>query len=432
MKKLRNIFIGTLIIGKIFAQADVDYVNDNVLRYDDYTYKANIKTVQLHEESWDHAAPIINLASGEKLEISFDDLDADQKQYSVTFIHCNANWTPSDLMTTEYIDGFTDLNFINFSFSINTIQKFTHYSLKFPQLNVKFTKSGNYIALVYLNGDKNEIAITRRFMVYDNKVNVGHTFRQSIGDDDQFSKQHLDFTINYGQYNIVDPNRNLQVVIMQNNRWDNAVTNIKPTFLGGGQLTYSLDDASTFLGGNEFRYFDIRSTRFLTERVKDVYRDEKMMNHAKLVNEESRATKPYLFYNDFNGGFVIKNRETSGNQDIEADYIYVDFFMPYLTPESAGNFYLLGKLTDWRMNSNSMLKYNYARMGYEKQLYLKQGFYNYIIVLSNDTKTGGDESVMEGSFWDTENDYTVLVYHRVLGTYFDQLIGYKKINSLRK
>lgn len=430
---LRSLFlILPLLFSGFLHSQEEDYVNDNVLKYDDHAYKPYIKTVQMHESTWDHASPIINLNSDELIELSFDDLDGDKKQYSVTFIHCNSDWTPSDLMTSEYLDGFIDLNFINFTYSMNTLQKYTHYSLLFPQQNLKFTKSGNFIALVYLNGDRKDLVLSRRFMVFDNKVNIGYSFRQSMGDDEQFSKQHLDFKITYAGYNVTNPNTDLKVTILQNNRWDNAVTDIKPTFMGGNELTYSLDDASTFSGGNEFRYFDIRSTRFLTERVKDVYRDDKLMNHAKLIDEENRAVKPYIFYNDFNGGFVIRNRESSGNQDVEADYIYVDFFMPYKNPESAGNFYILGKLCDWRLNNSSKMSYNYKRMGYEKQLYLKQGFYNYQIVLSSDVKEGGDETVIEGSHWETENDYNILVYHRKLGTYYDQLIGFKKINSLKK
>jgi hypothetical protein len=302
----------------------------------------------------------------------------------------------------------------------------------FPQQNLKFTKSGNYIVYVYVNGDKKDLVLSRRFMVFDNKVTVAHTFRQSNDGDDQFNKQHIDFTIYHSGYDITNPYSDMKVVLTQNNRWDNAVTNIKPTFMGGNQLTYSLDDASTFNGGNEFRYFDIRSMRFYTERVKEIYRDENLKNHVVLYPDENRAVKPYLFYNDFNGAFVIKNRDAIGNQDTEADYVYVDFFLPYPTPESSGNFYVMGKLTDWRMNKKSKMVYNYKRYGYEAQLYLKQGFYNYVYVLSSDTKKGGDETMIEGNHWDTENDYAVYVYHRKIGTYYDQLICYKKINSMKK
>lgn len=433
---IRVFFVLLIVItNACFSQKEIqeeDYVNDNVLKYDDYSYKPYIKTTQIHESSWDYAFPIINLNSNETIELSFDDLESDQKQYSISFIHCNSDWTPSDLMISEYLDGFFDMNIINFSYSMNTLQKYTHYSILFPQQNLKFTKSGNYIVYVYLNGDKKDLVLSRRFMVYDNKVTVAHTFRQAIGDEDQFSKQHIDFSIYSSAYEISNPHVDLKVVLTQNYRWDNAVTGIKPTFMGGGQLTYSLDDASTFKGGNEFRYFDIRSMRFFTERVKEIYRDEKLNNHIVLNPEELRSVKPYLFYSDFNGGFLIRNREAIGSQDTEADYVYVDFFMPYPTPESAGNFYLLGKLTDWRMNKNNRLNYNYKRMGYEAQLYLKQGFYNYLIVLSNDVNKSGDESVIEGSHWETENDYAVFVYHRKIGTYYDQLIGYKKMNSLKK
>ncbi|MBA3664762.1 MAG: DUF5103 domain-containing protein [Bacteroidetes bacterium] len=434
MFKQLSFFILVCVSGCSLAQTaeEDDYVNDNVLKYDDYNYKSNIKTVQIHESAWEYSTPMINLNSTEQIQLSFDDIEGDQKQYSVSFVHCNADWTPSDLMISEYLSGYFDLNLINFSFSMNTLQKYTHYTILFPQQNLKFTKSGNYLAYVYAYGDKKDLVLSRRIMVYDNKVTVAHAFRQSSGADEQFNKQHLDFTIYNSGYDITNPYADMKVVLTQNNRWDNAVTNIKPTFMGGNQFTYSLDDASTFNGGNEFRYFDIRSMKFYTEKVKDIYRDENLKNHIVLYPEELRTTKPYLFYRDFNGSFLIKNRDSQGNQDVEADYVYVDFFLPYQNPESAGNFYIMGKLTDWRMNKRSQLTYNYKRFGYEARLYLKQGYYNYIYVLSNDAKKGGDETVIEGDHWDTENDYCIYVYHRKIGTYYDQLIGCKKINSIKR
>jgi hypothetical protein len=414
------------------GEGDDDYVNDKVLKYDDYVYRSSIRTVQFHESSWDYSAPVISLNGGEQLRLSFDDIDGEREQYSFSFIHCNADWTPSDLMVNEYLNGFYDINIINFSYSMNTYQKYTHYTVLFPsQNNVQFTKSGNYILYVYASGQKENLVLSRRFMVYDDKVNVTANFRQEIGGGEQYNQQHIDFNISSGSYDLNNPYRDMKVVLTQNNRWDNAVTDIKPTFINGSQLVYSLDDASTFNGGNEFRYFDMRSLRFLTERVKDIYKDKDLKNHVVLYPDELRSTKPYLFYNDFNGNFVIRNRESSGDMDTEADYVYVEFFLPYPKPESKGNFYIMGKLTDWRMNKNSRMTYNYDRSGYEAKLYLKQGFYNYIYVLSSDAKKSGDETITEGNHWDTENDYNVYVYHRKFGTYYDQLIGFKKLNSLR-
>jgi len=273
--------------------------------------------------------------------------------------------------------------------------------------------------------------LTRRFMIFDNKVAIGGTFRQPIGDR-QFSGQQIDFVINSVNYDLTNPNRDVKVTIVQNKRWDNAVTDIKPTFMNGNQLTYSMDNASVFSAGNEFRYFDVRSIKYRTERVKEIYRDDSLKNHAVLQDDEIRSRKPYLFYNDINGYYLIKDNDAFSNSDIEADYVYAEFFLPYAAPESAGNFYVMGKLTDWRMNKFSKMNYNEKRRGYEATLYVKQGYYNYEYVLSNDAKKSGDESVTEGSFWDTENDYYIYVYHRRFGTYYDQLIGFKKLNSLNK
>ncbi|MBS1651462.1 MAG: DUF5103 domain-containing protein [Bacteroidetes bacterium] len=423
----------------VFSQqkaVDEDYVNDKILRYDDYVYKPNIKTIKIHLSSWEDAMPIIDLNGGEQIELSFDDLDSDKKQYSATFVHCNSDWTPSDLMISEYLNGYFDLNFYNnFDFSVNTLQKYTHYSILFPQQNLQFIKSGNYIVYVYNTIDKKDIVLSRRFMVYENKVAITPTVRQGIGSDGQQNKQHIDFSIYTSNYELTNPFTDLKIVITQNNRWDNAVTNIKPTFMSGNSMTYSLDDASTFNGGNEFRYFDIRNIRIPVDKVKEVYRnDEEMRYHATLNNEDDRSKKSYLFYNDINGRFLIKSYNALGNanNDLDADYVYVDFFLPYQTPESGGNFYILGKLTDWRLNKSSKMIYNEKRMGYEAKLYLKQGYYNYMIVLSNDQNQKGDETFLEGDHFDTENEYAIYVYHRKIGTYYDALIGTKKFGSFKR
>lgn len=417
--------------GSIRAQEE-DYVNDKQLRYGDYVYVPTIRTVQFHEISWEYAPPVLEFGSGKQLELSFDDLENDQKQYSLSLVHCNADWTPSDLMISEYLSGFFDLNILNFSFSENTLQKYTHYSIVFPTANMQLTKSGNYVLYVYRNGDKKDLILSRRFMLTENLVTVTSVFSQTAGGESQFNKQHIDFKIINTAYEITNPYADLKVVITQNHRWDNAVAGIKPTFIAPQQLTYSLDDASTFNGGNEFRYFDVRSLRTYTERVRDIYKDDDLKNHVQLFPDELRSNKNYVYYPDFNGNFMIKNRDMRGNQDIEADYVWVDFFLPYPVAESDGNFYVLGKLTDWMLTKSNRMTYNAYKKGYECKLYLKQGFYNYTYVLKKDDNKGADETVTEGNHWDTENDYSIYVYHRQRGTYFDKLIAVKNMNSLKR
>jgi hypothetical protein len=126
-----------------------DYYGSTAMRYEDYVYRSYIKSIQLHDISFELSQPILNLDSQEQLLLSFDDLQADLKNYSYTVIHCNANWEPSDLMSAEYIDGFADNNINNFNYSLNTLQKYTHYDVVFPNSAMRITKSGNYLLKVY-------------------------------------------------------------------------------------------------------------------------------------------------------------------------------------------------------------------------------------------------------------------------------------------
>ena len=422
-------FLFLLLAFRLLSQDD--YVNDNQMRYEDWTYKPYIKTVQLHESTFDANPAILRFNGTEQLELSFDDLEADKKDYSIAFVHCDANWEPSNLMSSEFMNGFYEANILNFNFSTNTIQKYTHYSILFPQSNMQFSKTGNYMVFVYQDNDKEKIIITKRFMIYEDKVTVVANVRQAIGNDEQYEKQHIDFNIINSQYELTNPFTDMKVIITQNNRWDNAVNNIKPTFTEPRQLTYSLDDKSTFNGGNEFRFFDSRSLRTYTERVANITRDSSYTYHIELKTDELRTFKSYSFYNDLNGGFLIKNQDLATNPDLEADYAWIHFFLPYDT-QTSGNFYVLGKLTEWRLNKSNRMTYNYKKMGYECDLFVKQGYYNYTYVFLADEKKAADETLSEGNHWETENDYTIYVYHRQRGTYYDQLVAIKRFNSFRR
>jgi hypothetical protein len=430
MKFYYLLYICFVFVFNAFAQAD--YVNDNVMHYSDWTYQPSILSVQLHESSFDANPAVLELNSGNVLELSFDDLDFDKKNYSISFEHCTANWEPSNLMPSEFINGFFEANILNFSFSTNTIQKYTHYSITFPQANINFTKSGNYIVYVYQDNDKEKLVLTKRFMIYENKVSVLSTINQAIGNDEQYEKQHIDFSLVNSGYELTNPFTDLKIVITQNNRWDNVINDIKPTFVEPTKLTYSLDDKSTFNGGNEFRFFDSRSLRTYTERVNLIYRDSASKYHIELKTDELKTFKNYSFYIDINGSYLIKNKDMVGNPDVEADYAWVHFFFPYDNAQSEGNFYVLGKLTEWKTNHTNRLNYNYKKLGYEGKLYLKQGYYNYSYVFLSDTKKGGDQTLTEGNHWETENDYSIYVYHRQRGAYYDQLIAVKRLNSRRK
>ncbi len=404
-----------------------DYYTNDFLRYEDYIYKPNIHTVLLHRKGWELSAPIIQLNTDEKLTLSFDDLDGDIKNYKYTIIHCSYEWKPSPLSKNEYINGFKDNYITNFKLSFNTIQKYTHYELTFPESNIMTPLiSGNYLLIVYLD-DETNIYFSKRFMIIDPKITINATIKRATSIEYKDYKQEIDFTINKSGYNIPNIYSDLKVSILQNGRWDNAVKNIKPFIVKGDILDYNYDDINVFNGGNEFRYFDIKSIKYYSDRIKKItYEDGK--NHVYLLPDLPRQFKTYESYKDINGRRLIKT-EDANNNDIESDYAVVHFFLPYYEEFDNGNLYIFGALTNWQFTKEAIAKYNYQEKGYMASLFLKQGYYNYQYVFLEDGKNSGDETLIEGNHYETENEYTILVYHKEPGTVYDKLIGLKQINS---
>jgi len=408
-----------------------DYYNSNFLRYEDYTYMKNIKTVRLSEESWELSPPLIRFASDQKLRLSFDDLDTKLKTYNYTVVHCDASWQPTDIMQNEYIDGFFENNISDFQYSFNTYRSYINYFVVFPNSNLNLIKSGNYIIKVYMDGDPEKLVLTRRFMLFEDMVTVVPVLNAATIVSERNYKQEVDFTIFHSSYNITNPYADLKVFIMQNDRWDNASPNIKPLFVKDKELVYDYNDVNVFPGGNEFRHFDIKNLRYRSDRIKSFGHDSLNVNHIDLLPDEKTSFKKYYSTaTDINGKYTVKV-EGNHNSDIEADYTYVHFFLPYTPLEVDGNFYIFGGLTDWHCIKENMLTYNVARGGYEGKLYLKQGYYNYQYVFIRDGENIPDVTYTEGSHVETENDYSIYVYHRMQGTYYDRLVGVKRVNSSR-
>lgn len=428
------LFFSFLLLAFVSSAQDEDYVKDNFLRYQDWIYKKSIRTVQLRNTEFELAAPLILFGSGDELQLTFDDLNGGFSNYYYTIIHCDASWNPSDLMQPQYIGGFFEGNILTYTYSTNVLQQYTHYSLTFPNQYMKPLLSGNYLMLVYEDNDKDKPVLSKRFMVYQDLIGITGDVHQAARSDEYYDKQEVDFTISYSTYNITNPNTDMKVVVTQNNRWDNAIYNIQPQFSSLGQFIYDYNDGSNcFDGGNEFRNFDFKTIRVLSPYVRKIYKDSVPFYNVVVTPDEARSFKRYVQFDDLNGEFFIRTVDLKDDGDAyEADYCKVHLFFPYDEPLADGNIYVFGKFCDWRINKENKMVYNMQRKGYECTLFLKQGYYNYEYVYAQDGKSAVDPTLIEGNHWETENDYTIYVYHRKMGTFYDQLIGIKKLNSIRK
>ena len=408
------------------AQCD-DYARQNLL-YEDHIYTSNIKTVRFYFSGWETGFPAIRLNSDEKLIFGFDDFDNDYKTYNYTVVHCDASWNPTNMTPSDYIEGYTEDQISDIKRSFNTIQQYTHYHIQLPTDVLKITKSGNYLLKVFLNGDQEQLAITRRFLVYEEEVDVLFDIHPAVLNEYRFLKQEVDFKIFSNDYKINDPLNDLKVVLMQNDRFDTRVEGLKPVFIRDRDLDYSYDEENTFYGGKEFRYFNVQGLRSPDIRINKIRVDSNNVSHIHLYNDDKRGFKRYAFERDINGKFIIKT--TLGDSpDTDADYVFVYFYLMSDAPLTDGDVYIFGAFTDWQCKEEFKMTYDALFKGYRAVLFLKQGFYNYEYVVKGPKMKVPDATLTEGNRFETENDYTITVYHQPIGIFYDRLIAYKKVKS---
>lgn len=421
---LTSIFI-VLIQPICLAQTD-DYYKDSFIRYENRVYKSYIQTVWLGKEGSDFQQTVFNLNALEILNLTFDDLDADVKNYKYKLIHCTYDWKDSHLSESDFVGGFNNEQIYNYKYSFNTIVPYTHYSLQIPNEYMRPIISGNYILLVFIDSE-DQPAITRRFCITDNKVMISARVHRATDLSIRNTHQEVDFKIFTNDIELNNPFEDLKIVIQQNDRWDNAIYNLKPLFVRDKELDYNHDDINNFPAGNEFRRFDTRTTRYAREGVSHIRYGDKYTD-VVLNPAMGLAYKKYSFENDLDGRRKVENAEglESGT---DADYVNVHFVFSYPAPITEGTIYVFGELTDWQLLPNARMHYKEDDKYYYTSLLLKQGYYNYQFVVLKDGDLSIDLSQTEGNHFETTNQYTIYAYFRPSGSRYDHLVGVQVINA---
>ena len=380
-----------------------------------------IKSIVLKPLKLNSYAPIVQL--GEKLELSFDDINAVENIYSFKIEHCDYNWNISNLAPTELIDGYAQDRIRNFENSFNTLQPYTHYQVQIPNQNLRIKISGNYVISVL--DEDNNIVFIRRFIIYLPKVNVGVTAHRSRDIASINEKHNVQFVINNQNLRINNPNEEIKVTLYQNGDWNSGIRNIKPKYIRGSQLLYNYVDKISYWGNNEFLYFDTKDVRNATNNIAKVRLDN--IFNTYLYGDRARGKKAYLFNPDVNGNFVLRTIN-SDDVDLEGDYTFVHFNLKYEENFDNDGIYIYGNFNDWQVTDENRMIYNKQTKHYEASLLLKQGFYNYTYVTVDKNHRINTHKI-EGSFYQTENNYTVIVYFKKYGELYDQVIGMGTANS---
>jgi len=398
--------------------------------YEDAVYREEIKTVLMHREGFELSNPVWEMGEEVPLVFKFDDLSGEVKDYYYTIVHCDADWNESFIPQNDYIEGFFDSPLKDFARSFNTTFSYVNYQIFIPNEDIQLKLSGNYALVVYEGNNKENIVLSKRFHVVEPIVKVEGTVRRATLDAFKGENHEIDFSIFHDDLNIINPRQDIKVVIQQNNRWDNAIRNLKPLFIRDRQLIYDYNRENVFAAGNEFRYFDNRSNRVNGENV-IATEFHRPYYHKTLMPDEVRANKRFFSYRDMNGRFVVECQDPQIREyDTECDYTFVHFTLQLESPLLGGSVNVFGDLNNWNANKTNEMTWNFETSAYELTMLLKQGYYNYIYVYVPQGSALADHTNIEGSFWETENDYQIFVYYREMSGRYDRLIGYRQLNSV--
>ena len=408
----------SLILLFIFTSAKAQEVQNEI----DPPY--NIKTVSF-VQSGNNVVPIFELGSA--FQFQFDDLFGNEANYYFEITHCDYNWKPTDIPKTDYISGFDNQRITDYSNSFNTLQIYSHYRLAFPnQFTTQLRISGNYI-LKILNEDK-EVVFSRKFILYENHSTVTAQVKRSRNLSNIDYKQNLDFAIVSNDIVFQTPLQNVKVLLLQNGDFSTGIKNIVPQYTIGNQMVYKYDKETQFWAGNEFLYFENKDIRNASNNIGRVGSNNDIYC-SYLYTNQARANLIYTLNQDINGNFVVKNINASDNE-IEADYAWVYFSLSAPSFRLKKDIYITGMFNNYSLSPENKMDYNSEKNLYEKAIMIKQGFTNFEYKIADKNGVIDYENAIDGNFYQTENEYTILVYYKESTDRYQRVIGKGNANSI--
>ena len=367
---------------------------------------------------------VMRLRTDDVLNVSFDELSHEYHRYTYRVEHCEADWTPStSLFESDWLEGFNGNPIDDYDPSVNTTVAYTHYQFQIPNDRMRLRLSGNYRIHIYDNeGDEREV-ITADFCVTEQSMPLAFSLTTNTDIDTNVSHQQVSLALNFGVERVTDPANQLLVVVMQNGREDNMKVNPKPTILNSNGAEWKHSRELIFDAGNEYRKYEVLDVSHPTMGIDHIHWNGEAYEVYPFIDE---PRPHYLYDEDANGSFFIRN---SDNWQIETtcEYVWVVYRMK--CPELlAGKMMIDGW---WATDANPEtyeMTYDANAGMYTARILQKQGYYSYQYLWQ---KSDGSKQYApsEGSFYQTENRYQVLVYYRGINDNYWRLTAFRLYSS---
>ena len=413
---LRSIVIGFFILhSSLFTlHAQVQQIFDQ-----------NVRTLTLTVNDDPTLPPYLPFGGRQHLVIEWDEMSHNYKRYVYHIDHCDWDWQPTDgIFESDFLEGLNDQLIEDYEKSFNTTQIYTHYRLRIPDKQLRLRLSGNYRVRIYeedADRDEDLPVLEARFCIFENAAGIVAQLSSNTDIDFNRSHQQMTLSVGFGTLQVYDPQRELKVIVMQNRRWDSRIENLVPNVRRANGIDYTHNRQLIFPGGSEYHRFEILDVHRTATGVERIEWFEPYY-HATLFAE--KPVHAYSYIEDQNGVYVLRSSDDYDDATT-AEYIVVHFFLqsPRL---QGGDVYVSGWWSGQTFNPDCKMEYDDINQEYHAAILLKQGYYSYEFVQQD-----GLTARTMGSFYETENEYQVLVYYRGQGARYDRLAAYSVMHNAR-
>lgn len=381
----------------------------------------NIQSIQLFNPQTNDETPVIKM--NETLVLSFDDLTNRNEIYRYTIKHYDRNWEDDNLFFTEFANGSLNGLLDNFQYSFNTLQAYTHYKLVFPNDKIQPKISGNFELIVYKDSAEKPL-LKKRFYVVEDNVSVALDISR-FADKNPNLNQRVEVQVLPKGGDITSNVNSMTLNVMQNNNPNMVIKSLKPSITLGNKLLFQQLNLA-FPGNNEFYYFDNKSMNIAADMVRATEVKDGVNN--TYLHPVWAYPLNYQYQPDVNGAWYYRRSDLGIERDAEreADYSWVYFSIE--SDPMDKELYVLGGFNNFNPSKEYQMQYDDTSKKYVAKIYLKQGFYNYILA-TKDANGVVNLGEINGNFWQTENLYQGFLYYAPFGRNYDGLMGYGEFRT---
>jgi len=382
----------------------------------------NIQSIQLFNPQTNDETPVIKF--GEQLVLSFDDLTNASEIYRYTIKHYDRNWNDDNLFFTEIANGSLNGLLDQFQYSFNTIQAYTHYKLTFPNDKIQPKISGNFELIVYKDSADKPL-FKRRFYLVEDAATVALNISRIADAKNPNVNQRVEVKATSKAGDLSSNVNSMTLNVMQNNNPNVVVNNLKPSATLGNQLLFQQMNL-TFPGNNEFYYFDNKNMNMAADMVRATELKDGV--NQTYLHPVWAFPLNYQYQPDVNGAWYYRRNDLGleRNAEREADYSWVYFSLDSDPVDK--ELYVLGGFNNFKPSKENQMQYDTTNKKYIAKIFLKQGFYNYVLA-TKESDGSLNFGEVNGNFWQTENLYQAFLYYAPFGRNYDGLMGYGEFRT---